>query len=802
MPPPNFTVKVLLKAEDQLVKTIAYARAQLAMLGETGVREAGRLQSSFEVLGSALKRALGIALFEAGSYLQDFVAGSVKAFAEFESAAVRLASLSDSTGSSVSALASAFRVAASAAAREMAVSGFEAMRALESLVKAGLSGAEAVDALRAALMMAKVEGEDYGRAAASLVQVMAQFGIEGSRAAAVVDALVNASRLGIGSAHDFAQGLANVGSVARAMGLSLEETTAWLVVLERRLGSAEEAGTQFSRLLSNLYEIAAKLGVPIRDSGEKLRSVGEIMTDVIARTRELGGDFELLQSRLSGIDVRAVKALFTLSQMNESFSDLVQEVGKGQTALKAFEESLSTVEGRAAALRAETDRLQRTIGESLSSIYQMVGPYLLKAFDAVVTSWRGIVAAVVDSKFDQKIAYIETQLRVLGRISEEQASAMIRAWVEMGELTVAEALKIAEAVAIYDENIQSLIEMALAAGETVPEAFQSIAQSMELVGHSAANLTELSIALERAEQAVSDLRVASETLGAALEYYNVLARVNEALGVSTALTEEQAESVKYLAAAQSVVNYFSQLLSLQQQALQLYMMGASEAGNLLANVMAGLGTALSDGVFTQQEFISLLNVLGVNAQNVAGSLHNVLMTSLQSVKGAIEGNISAVQSFSAALAALNGQTAHTYHYHHQITIVETRQVEEGGSGSPAGAGGSEAGGGGGGGGGLGGGYVRMYQRGAWYTPEGPAYLHRGEMVLPRSVAEWFRRGGVIGGFSSKVLIKGPLVNIEGSADRSDVEYAVSEVVRLLRRGVVVEASSSNAPSHMRRIRLR
>ncbi|MCS7137417.1 MAG: hypothetical protein NZ941_03500, partial [Candidatus Caldarchaeum sp.] len=410
----------------------------------------------------------------------------------------------------------------------------------------------------------------------------------------------------------------------------------------------------------------------------------------------------------------------------------------------------------------------------------------------------GIVAAVVDSKFDQKIAYIETQLRVLGRISEEQASAMIRAWVEMGELTVAEALKIAEAVAIYDENIQSLIEMALAAGETVPEAFQSIAQSMELVGDSAANLTELSIALERAEQAVSDLRLASETLGAALEYYNVLARVNEALGVSTALTEEQAESVKYLAAAQSVVNYFSQLLSLQQQALQLYMMGASEAGNLLANVVVGLGTALSDGVFTQQEFISLLNVLGVNAQNVAGSLHNVLMTSLQSVKGAIEGNISAVQSFSAALAALNGQTAHTYHYHHQITIVETQEVAGGGSGSPAGAGGSEAA--------VvhqtGGRFFESYQRGAWYTPEGLAYLHRGEMVLPRSVAEWFRRGGVSGGFSSKVLIKGPLVNIEGSADRSDVEYAVSEVVRLLRRGVVVEASSGNAPAYMRRIRLR
>ncbi|MCS7133575.1 MAG: phage tail tape measure protein [Candidatus Caldarchaeum sp.] len=765
MPPPNFTVKVLLKAEDQLVKTIAYARSQLAMLGETGVREAGRLESSFEILGSALKRAFGIALFEAGNYLQDFISGSVRAFAEFEASAVRLASLSESAGASVSALASAFRVAASAAAREMAVSGAEAMRALESLVKAGLSGAEAVNALRASLMMAKIEGEDYGRAASNLVQVMAQFGVEGSRAAYVVDVLVNASRLGIGSARDFAQGLANVGSVARAMGLSLEETTAWLVVLERRLGSAEEAGTQLARLLSSLYEIAGKLGVPIRDSSESLRSVKEIMYDVIVRTRQLGGDFEVLQNALSGVDVRAVRALFTLGQMSESFEELVSQVGKGQTALKAFEESLSTVEGRAAQLRAETDRLQRMVGESLSAIYHMVGPYVLKAFDAVVTSWRGIVAMLVGSKFDEKLATIETQLRVFGRISEEEASAFIRAWVEMGELTVEEALKIAEAVAIYDENIQHLIERALAAGETIPESFRSIAESIEQASSSAARLTELSLALERAESAASELSLASKALAGALDYYNVLARVNEALGISTELTEEHAESVKYLAATQSVVNYFSQLLTLQQQALQLYMMGAADAGNLLTNVMHGLGSALADGVVTQQEFVALLNVLGVDVQNVAGSLHNVLVKSLEVSRAAIEGNIEAVQSFSAWLNMLNGQTAHTYHYHHVITVTE----------------------GGGGGGGSSGGSgewvperyrLEGYQHGAWFTPEGPAYLHAGEMVLPRPVAEWFRRGGFSFSRPVNVVVN---VNAVSSAGPHAIAEAVSrELVRRLR----------------------
>mgnify|MGYP000008671024 CR=1 FL=1 len=54
--------------------------------------------------------------------------------------------------------------------------------------------------------------------------------------------------------------------------------------------------------------------------------------------------------------------------------------------------------------------------------------------------------------------------------------------------------------------------------------------------------------------------------------------------------------------------------------------------------------------------------------------------------------------------------------------------------------------------GGGGGYTSPaggLQKGAWYTREGLYYLHRGEMVLPRNVAERFRRGGV--GVGSQVI---------------------------------------------------
>ncbi|MCS6770372.1 MAG: phage tail tape measure protein [Candidatus Caldarchaeum sp.] len=765
MPAPNFTVRVLLEADDQLSKAVAYAKSQIQHMGDVGAREAGRLENAFTVVSSALKRALGIAVFEAGSRLQSFLEGSVKAFAEFEASAVRLASSTAEAGQSVSGLASAFRVVASAAAREMAVSGVEAVSALEALVKAGLSSTDAVNALKSSLILAKLEGEEFGAAASRVVQVMAQFGVEGSRAAYVVDVLVNASRLGIGTANDFAAGLANVGAVARAMGLSLEETTALLVALERRLGSAEEAGTSLSRLLSSLYEIAGKLGVPVRDTGESLRSVGEIMNDVLTRARELGVDFENLQSRLTGVDVRAVRALFTLMQMSESFETLVAQVSKSGSALQAFSDSLATVEGRSAMLRAETDRLQRVVGESFSAIYQMVGPYVLKGFDALATALRGTVAALVGSKFDQIMAHLEARLRILGMITEEEASQLIAWWVEAGDISVAEGLKIAEALGVYDQNIQRLVETALMAGEAVPESMRKLAEeTRNRSRESSAALLELTNTLRSAEYALKDLSTASKALSASLDFYDVLTKINEALGVSTVLTEEQAASAKYLAATQSAVNYVSQLLTLQQQALQLYMLGAVDAGNMLTSVMGALASSLSDGVVSQQEFVSLLNVLGVDAGNVAGSLQSLLVKALETTKNAVEENRSSVEAFVNMLNTLNGMTVHTYHYHHQITVSESGGQTTGGGGQSSTGGSGFTGAPG---------DFWSYQRGSWYTREGLAYLHEGEIVLPRPVAEWFRRGGHV----SKTVN----VNLYLVSEVGDVAEKVSrELVRRLR----------------------
>ncbi len=762
------TLRVVFAAEDRLGGAIERVRGSIEGLAEEGERSGGRLSKAMQSLGRIAEVAIGFSLAGALDRARSAVEESVKIYAEFERASMRLAAASRAAGQDIGALAEAYRAVASAASAEFSVAASDAMGAMEALVKAGLGAGEAMSALGSALALARIEGVDFAEAGNNLVQVLAQFGLRGEEASRVADALVNASRLGIGTANDFAQGLANVAATAKALGLGLEETTAWLVALERRLGSAVEAGTLLNRFFLELGEIAGRLGVPLRSVDGGLRSMNEVVLDVIRAVRESGMGFADIQERLRGVDTRALKALLTLSQMTENFEDLRGEVGRAGSAMEMFAAQMDTVSGRLERQRAEIDRWQRSIGEAASGIYTMVAPTLLKAADTMLTSWRGIMAHFTGDEIQKLTAAINTQLRILGRITEEEAAGWIMAWVEMGRITRSEALEIAGNLlslsTIAKTGLAGLVQEAVSAGETVPESLRPISDALEDLALGAQG------ARRGFEGMVEGIRASAEdleVLGAAVSlferFYDVSLQVEQALGHEVELTEEARQSKERLAAATSLLSYVTQAFGLVQQAAQLYILGGKEAGDLLLNTMTSLVSATEDGIVTTDEFRGILEALGVKSSDVAGSLHAILLRTLSAVREALEGNYEAATNFAEALRRLDGATVHTYHYHHVITVTDarappppTQQEIERTLGYP----------------------VTGYQGGSWYTREGLAYLHRGEMVLPRDVAKWFRSGEALRPRSLNVRIE---VKAEGGVEARTIAEAVSrELVRSLR----------------------
>jgi hypothetical protein len=383
----------------------------------------------------------------------------------------------------------------------------------------------------------------------------------------------------------------------------------------------------------------------------------------------------------------------------------------------------------------------------------MLSSVFLPAVNAAVTAWTGIISWATGNVAGQIQSQIEAWL-MLGKVTKEEAAEIIAANIEMGRISVLEGLKIAEMLGLTSDKLIEMAGLAQQAGVEVPESFRNIA--------TAANQT--ADAIKTMSDAVKGLRSSFDLLSGAISvaanFYDVTLAVSKALQGDAELTQEAAESKTRLAATQQVVNFLMQNFGLIQQALQLQMMGATDASNMLLNVFEGLTTALDDGIVTQEEFINILRTLGVDSQNVAGSLYNVLRTSLEAVKATIQGNIETAQNFIATLNQMNGMTIHTYHIHHQITVTEV---------------------GGGGGGEIvhqTGGRFFEYQRGTAFVPfTGPAILHRGEMVIPRELADLIREGG----FGPRGLSVQVYVDASKVSDPEEVARRVSrELVRRLR----------------------
>ena len=106
--------------------------------------------------------------------------------------------------------------------------------------------------------------------------------------------------------------------------------------------------------------------------------------------------------------------------------------------------------------------------------------------------------------------------------------------------------------------------------------------------------------------------------------------------------------------------FTSQLVSLQQTAMQLAMMGADNAANMFMNTSIALTKALEDGVITEEEMKNILQMLGVQFDETGKPVIN-LRNIMEEFRQKMEETRNKVQEFRKELQGLDGLTVHIYH---------------------------------------------------------------------------------------------------------------------------------------------
>ena len=375
MPVSEFVLKAIFEAEDRLSQRIDAIEKKLTGLADTSVKQGHRLQSLFDNLGKTIAGVIGglvgyEALYKARAFIED----SIKLYADIEKRMTTLSALTREFGQDIESLARDYMNAVIKSAREFGVSIRDSAIAFDSLVRAGLSGAEAMKALNAVLAISQIEGVNAAQVADILAATLNQFSLNADQAWRVADALTNAAAIGVSTMTQYANGLSYVGAVANQLGFSLEETLAALVAVDASIKDATKSGRYLQAALSALVEKSDKLGFSIYDSNGKMLSMTEILARLYDRMKQFGSEQErnaFLFKVFGEQGARAIAAIFAYIEKHggdarQVLSELIGEIGNVGTALQTAQEIMETTAGKLATMSERIEEVKVALGEKLA----------------------------------------------------------------------------------------------------------------------------------------------------------------------------------------------------------------------------------------------------------------------------------------------------------------------------------------------------------------------------------------------------------------------------------------------------
>ena len=309
--------------------------------------------------------------------LEDVGRSSVEQAAAFESATARIIAASGLTGKEAQDLSEILQEAAKSLGVEFGTGATGAMEALESLVKAGLDPAtEATAALQGVMQLATIEGMNTAAAADMVVQAMTMYGVSAEEATRVVDGFVKASAAGIDTASGYAVGLGNVGATAANMGLSLEETLATLVQLDNTFGGAQESGTFLNRMLLDMAKKAEDAGLSLYNVDGSMKSLDEIMGQVREKLQGFGDDQAAANEWLGQFDSRAQKAIIALANYDETISETQTGLGDMAGAQEQVNVIMDTYAGEMSKVQAQQELNNIEIGKTTTQLSLMSAEFM------------------------------------------------------------------------------------------------------------------------------------------------------------------------------------------------------------------------------------------------------------------------------------------------------------------------------------------------------------------------------------------------------------------------------------------
>lgn len=488
----------------------------------------GAITVGFRAIGVAAVTALG--LFAAG------VTSSVKAAANFEQGVADIgAVMSLASGESQKLEGHIMELGLDP---NLKVSATEAKDAIMSLGTAGLSLDQIMGgASEATVLLSNATGGDMASAAALMTDVMSQFNIKAEESSRIVNQLTGLTVASKLSFNDAALAFSQVGGVAAAVGLSLEDTNAILGVTASRFASGSDNATSFKTYLNLLVpstedakNAMIELGLATEDGTSKFFDASGAMVSAEQQAA-------MLQQAFGGLSdaqrVATLQTIFGRDAMRTAiglmeggtpavtkFKDEVAKVDAGEMASKrmntfsgALEIARGIVETISISVGQKFLPVLRPLVEQFSTLAQTHGPKLVSFFENL--------AARMGDGIQKGIEWAQNVLPPLWERMQQVGAA-----ISTVTQAIMRAIKpVTDAIGKYIGWKDALLAVGLLLGGTVLVAIGGFIAAMAPVILLVAKVTAVIVLLRNAWQ--------SNFLGIRDITEDVLTRIGDWLSVHT-----------------------------------------------------------------------------------------------------------------------------------------------------------------------------------------------------------------------------------------------------------------------------
>lgn len=389
----------------------------------------GKIGKAISKIGSIASKGLKVAataVTGTATALGGVATAAIKAGSDFEAQMSRVQAISGATGKELEEL----RSQAVELGADTSFSASEAAQGMENLAAAGFETNEIMDAMPGLLDLAAASGEDLSSSSDIAASTLRGFGLAASEAGHVADVLAENANRTNSSVAETGEAMKYIAPLARAAGISMEETAA-------AIGIMANAGIQGSQAGTTLRGALSRLSKPTADMQQAMNELGIEFYDSEGKMLSLADQVGMLKSAMEGMtDEQKNNYLVTLYGQ-EALSGMLALINEGPDSLASLTAAYEECDGSAQTAAATMqDNLKGAVeelsgsAESLGIVfYDSVAGSLKEAAQSATESVNNITDAFNNGGLNEAISAAGDEFANLATAAASQAPKMVDAAV-------------------------------------------------------------------------------------------------------------------------------------------------------------------------------------------------------------------------------------------------------------------------------------------------------------------------------------------------------------------------------------